>query len=97
MKVRTMEPRMRDSSSCLFTSPVIGSRQGRILLVQHCDIKIPALDGVIRSIRYRSEKVADDVSGWRRFRIEREPRDPDYEPIRPDPRSEDDVLVLVEF
>lgn len=52
----SMEPRIPDGSWCLFQGPVEGSRQGRIILVQHRDISDPETGGSYTVKRYESEK-----------------------------------------
>jgi hypothetical protein len=59
----SMEPRIPDGSWCLFVAPVEGSRQGRIVLVQHRDIHDPETGGTYTVKKYRSTKESDSTGG----------------------------------
>ncbi|MBM4237603.1 MAG: S24 family peptidase [Euryarchaeota archaeon] len=93
---RSMEPLIPDGSWCLFQSPVTGSRQGRILLVQHHDIHDPETGGSYTVKRYRSEKTATPDGSWRHASIWLEPVNPHYDPIAINDRD-DAVRVAAEF
>jgi SOS-response transcriptional repressor LexA len=70
----SMEPRIPDNSLNIFRAPVVGSRQGRILLVE--------LLGVHERFtvkRYASDKVFPGEDEWEHSRIRLEPLNPDYE------------------
>jgi len=56
----SMEPRIPDGAWCLFSSPVEGSRTGKIVLAQHHSIGDPDTGGSFTVKRYRSEKTSDD-------------------------------------
>lgn len=60
---------MSHGSFCLFLSPVTGSRNGKVVLVELRDDVDPETGERYTVKRYRSEKVtwADDV--WRHVRI----------------------------
>jgi hypothetical protein len=65
---RSMEPLIPDGSWCLFRSPVEGSRQGKIALVEHRDIADSETGGSHTVKRYRSSK-ATDTEGWRHTEV----------------------------
>ncbi len=78
-----MEPRIPNGAWCLFRSPVTGSRQGRIVLVQHQSIQDPEAGCSYTVKRYESEKQADPDNGgsWQHTGIRLPPENPDFEPI----------------
>ena len=53
---RSMELRIPDGAWCLFRSPVVGTRQGRIVLVQHRSIQDPETGGSYTVKRYESKR-----------------------------------------
>ncbi len=94
---RSMEPKIRDGSYCLFRSPVEGSRQGRIVLVQLQDSVDPETGSRYTVKRYRSAKEATPDGTWRHVRITLEPLNPDFEPIELVSDDEGSVTVIAEF
>ena len=94
-----MEPRVPDGAWCLFRSPVTGSRQGRIVLVQHQSIQDPEGGGSYTVKRYESEKEpgGDIGDGWRHKVIRLLPENPDFEPIILTGINEDEVSVIAEL
>ncbi len=93
---RSMEPRIPDGAWCLFRYPVTGSRQGRIVLVQHRSIQDPEAGGSYTVKRYESEKQADGES-WRHTLIKLLPENPEFEPIVLKGIREGDVSVIAEL
>lgn len=72
---RSMEPRIHDGSLNLFRFEPVGSRQGKILLIERRAV----LDETARYTvkRYRSEKTEDEKTGeWAHERIRLEPLNP---------------------
>jgi hypothetical protein len=94
---RSMEPKIPDKSLCVFRANPQGSRQGKIVLVQHRGISDPETGGAFTVKRYRSEKSFDDQDEWRHLQILLEPINPEYQPIRLHPHSEGEVIVVAEF
>jgi len=94
---KSMEPKIPDGSYCIFRAPVEGSRHGKIVLVQHHAIQDPDTGGRFTVKRYVSEKVPDDVGGWRHSRIALRPLNPEFEPIELTEESEDSVMVVAEW
>ena len=76
---KSMQPAIPDGSYCLFTAPVIGTRQGKIVLVQLRDTIDPDSGERYTVKRYLSEKVTDGDS-WRHARITLKPVNPDFQP-----------------
>ncbi len=93
----SMEPLIPDGAYCLFRSPVLGTRQDRIVLVQHHDIHDPDTGGTYTVKRYRSEKTRDDDGTWRHTRIILEPENPAFEAIVLRDTEEGSVRVIAEF
>jgi len=93
---RSMEPRIPDGSWCLFRSPVAGTRQGKIVLVEHRDIADLETGGSYTVKRYRSRK-ATDAEGWRHVEIRLEPENPEFAPIVLRESAEGEVRVVAEL
>ena len=93
---KSMESRIPDGAYCLFANPVLGTRQGRTVLVQLHDAVDPDTGDRFTVKRYRSEKAADE-NGWRHVRIVLEPLNPDFEPIELATEDEDSVAVVAEL
>lgn len=99
----SMEPFIPDGVWCLFAAPVTGSRQGRIVLVQHRDIHDPETGGSYTVKRYRSQKtlfgdrMASDEGTWHHSVIYLEPLNPDYQPIVLKDVGEGEVRVIAEL
>jgi SOS-response transcriptional repressor LexA len=71
---RSMEPRIPDGSLNIFRGPVVGSRQGKIVLVE--------LIGVHERFtvkKYTSRKSSGGEDDWEHDRIRLEPLNPEYE------------------
>ena len=96
VKGKSMEPMIPDGSYCLFSSPVTGSRQGRIVLVKLQDDVDPETGHRFTVKRYQSEKSQGDES-WRHIKIVLEPINSDYESIELMSDVEDSVGVVAEF
>src|SRR5660398_155881 len=94
---RSMEPRIPDGAWCLFRSPVSGSRQGRIVLVQHRSIHDPETGGSYTVKRYESEKEADGEGGWRHQVIRLRSENPEFDPITLKGVTEGEVSVIAEL
>lgn len=92
-----MEPRIKDGAWCLFASPVEGSRDGKIVLVEHRAIHDPETGGSYTVKRYRSKKVGGEDSLWHHEEIVLEPLNLEYEPIVLSDVSEDEFRVIAEF
>jgi type III restriction enzyme len=94
----SMEPRIADGAYCLFRPPSAGSRQGRLLVVQHHRIDDPAYGGRFTFKRYKSAKVVDPETGeWMHALITLEPLNPECSPIEIAANEEDEFRVIAEF
>lgn len=95
---QSMEPQIADGAYCLFRKPSVGSRQGRLLVVQHRSISDPAYSGSFTLKRYKSEKVVDpDTGEWQHALITLEPLNPAFQPIEITSNDEEDFRVIAEF
>ena len=94
---RSMEPRIPDGAWCLFRSPVTGTRQGRIVLVQHQDIHDPDTDASYTVKLYESKKIASEDGDWPHRVIRLLPSNPEYEPIVLEEVTEGEVSVIAEL
>jgi SOS-response transcriptional repressor LexA len=72
---RSMQPRIPDGSLCVFRHNVVGSRNGKLVLVMHYG---ETGENRFTIKRYRSMKAATD-EGWRHEKIILEPLNPEYE------------------
>ncbi len=95
-KGKSMEPRIPDGSLCVFRANVVGSRQNKIVLVQHRGLYDPDHNGSYTIKTYTSEKTYDRETGqWQHERIVLKPLNPDYSPIVIE--EEGDFTVVGEF
>ncbi len=95
----SMYPTIRDGSYCVFRSPVEGTRQGRIVLVQKRDMADPETGGAYTVKRYRSTK-SNDEDGWSHESIQLIPDNSDREkfPVLVfTPKDDVDLCVIAEF
>jgi len=93
---KSMEPTIPDSSYCLFRAPVIGTRQGKIVLVQLRDATDPNNGERYTVKRYQSEKVTDGDS-WRHARITLKPINPDFQSIELTGSEDGELQVVAEL
>ncbi len=93
---RSMEPGIADGSYCLFAAPVVGTRQGRIVLAQLRDGVDPETGHRYTVKRYESEKAPVDDT-WRHVRIVLRPTNPEFAPIVIDDAEEGSLRVVAEL
>jgi len=95
-KGHSMEPGIPDGSLCVFRANVVGSRQNKIVLVQHRGMYDPDHNGSYTIKTYTSEKSYDrDTGQWQHERIVLKPVNPEYSPIVIE--EDDDFTVVGEF
>lgn len=92
-----MEPLIPDGAYCLFAAPVIGSRTGRILLVQHRDIADTETGGSFTVKKFDSSEVGGKDTTHREGTIFLRPINPEYLPIELKNVADDEVTVIAEF
>lgn len=93
----SMNRRIPSGAFCLFRHPVTGSRQGRVLMVQHRDLADPEHGGSYTVKVWESDKVVEaDEWRHREIRLVPDSSDPEFKPIVL--RAADDYLqVVAEF
>lgn len=92
----SMEPQIPSGSYCLFSSPVIGTRQGKIVLVKLHKDRDPESGANYTVKRYESEKRGDD-QGWRHARVTLKPENPEFEPLVFTEAPEEEFAVVAEL
>ena len=94
----SMSRRIPDGAWCVFRTPVTGSREGRVVLVQHRDVQDPDHGGRHTVKIWRSRKVAAGDS-WRHVEVRLEPDslDPRYRPIVIRDAQEGEIEVIAEL
>ncbi|MCX6902421.1 MAG: hypothetical protein NTW03_02845 [Verrucomicrobia bacterium] len=95
----SMTPTIKSGSYCVFRSPVEGTRQGRVVLVQARNMADPETGGAYTVKRYHSTKASDE-DGWRHESIKLIPDNPDREKfpvLEFSRRGEADLSVIAEF
>jgi phage repressor protein C with HTH and peptisase S24 domain len=89
---RSMEPLIPDGSLCVFRAPVVGSRQGKKLLIEQFGT---FEDGARYTVkRYTSQKVQSEDGTWAHTEIRLEPLNREFESFVLGP---DDFRVVAEF
>jgi len=90
---QSMEPRIPDGSVCAFRPNVVGSREGKLLLIENfAESEAGGQRYTIK--RYRSRKVEAPDETWRHERIWLEPLNPAFEQWSLSPYE---VRVIAEF
>jgi len=97
VKGKSMEPRISDNSLCVFRAPVVGSRQNKIVLVQHNSISDPENGGRYTVKKYTSKKKEAPDETWEHEEITLIPLNPAFEPIRIPNSEEGGFIVVAEF
>ena len=93
----SMNRRIPNGAWCLFRTNPPGTRQGKIVVVQHRSIADPETGGRYTVKVYTSEKVPADDGGWRHERITLRPDSdrPGFEPIKISVREGEDGFFVV--
>ena len=95
---RSMEPLIPEGSYCLFRGPVVGSRQGKRLLIEQTGARGTDhgtdLDSRYTVKRYTSVKTMNDDGTWQHERIRLEPLNPEFEAFE---LGEGEFRVIAEF
>lgn len=91
----SMEPRIKDGDYCLFRADVIGSRNDKIVLVQHHSVHDPDNGGRYTVKKYKSYK--SKKPGKLNERVELIPLNKKHETIVFEDESDEDFKVVAEF
>ena len=94
---RSMEPRIRDGAYCIFRTPVVGSRTGKILLVEYNDIHDPETGGSYTVKEFDSSRVQGKEGEERTGTILLKPLNPEFQPIELTNVNEAEVRVIAEL
>lgn len=95
-KGNSMLPKIKDGDLCIFRANVVGSRQNKIVLVQHNNVYDSENEGSYSIKKYSSEKVFDKITGeWKHEKIILKPENLEYENIVI--QDEDGFVVVGEF
>ena len=93
----SMEPQIHDGDFCVFRANPAGSRQGKIVLVQHYNYYDPDYAGAYSIKEYSSVKSFDEFGNWQHEKIELLPLNKDYNPIIIDAEDAEEFRVIGEF
>ena len=79
----SMNRRIPNGAWCLFRANPGGTREGKVVVVQHRSIADPETGGRYTVKVYSSEKAGDEDGGWRHTRVTLSPDSdrPEFEPI----------------
>jgi hypothetical protein len=94
---KSMEPRIHDGDYCVFRAPVVGTRNGKIVLVQHLGIEDPETGGKYTIKKYASKKSFKEDGTWSHEEISLNPLNPDYQPIIINNPEAQDFMVIGEL
>lgn len=95
----SMNKRIPNGSWCLFKLNPGGTRQGKVLLVQHRSIHDPDTGGHYTIKVYESEKEVDDDGGWKHHRITLKPDSTEsiYNPLVFEDTEDTELMVIAEL
>ncbi|HCS12762.1 MAG: AAA family ATPase [Zetaproteobacteria bacterium CG06_land_8_20_14_3_00_59_53] len=95
----SMNKRIPNGSWCLFKLKPVGTRQGKVVLVQHHSIDDPDTGGRYTVKVYQSEKVNTEDGGWQHSKIMLKPdsTDPSYKPIVIQEEDAEELFVIAEL
>ena len=93
----SMEPRINDGDYCVFRANPAGSREGKIVLVQHTNFYDSDYSGAYSIKEYSSLKSYDEFGGWQHEKIELKPLNSGYNSIVITPDDGDEFRVIGEF
>lgn len=94
---KSMEPAIPNGSYCLFAAPVVGTRQGKTVLVQLRDGSDPETGERFTVKKYESEKVTSPDGTWRHVKITLKPNNRDFAAIELTGEDEGQVKVIAEL
>jgi len=89
---RSMEPRIPDGSLCVFRQGVVGSRQGKLVLVERFGSTETSARYTIK--KYTSHKRPAEEGEWEHASVRLEPLNPEFEGFE---LKEGEARVIAEF
>lgn len=93
----SMEPRIHNGDYCVFRANPAGSRQGKIVLVQHSNYYDADYSGAYSIKEYSSTKNYDEFGNWQHEKIELIPFNKEYNSIIITPEDGEEFRVVGEF
>lgn len=93
----SMEPRINDGDFCVFRANPAGSRQGKVVLVQHSHYYDADYSGAYSIKEYTSSKSYDEFGNWQHEIVELNPFNKDYNSIIITPENGEEFRVVGEF
>ena len=93
----SMEPRIHDGDYCVFNKNVAGTRQGKIVLVQHYNYYDSDYSGAYSIKKYNSQKMYDEYGSWQHEKIKLLPLNKEYDPIVISEEDGAEFRVIGEF
>ena len=95
----SMNRRIPNGAWCLFKLNPVGTRQGKVVLVQHRDIQDPDTGGQYTVKVYESEKSESDDGTWQHDRVVLKPDTlaPGYKPIEIKANVLEELRVIAEL
>lgn len=95
----SMNKRIPNGAWCLFNLNPGGTRQGKVVLVQHHNIEDPDTGGQYTVKLYDSEKVTSEDGGWQHSRITLKPDSTEsiYQPMVFDNENLGELMVVAEM
>ena len=93
----SMNRRIPNGSWCLFRAKPGGTREGKVVVVEHRSISDPETGGQYTIKVYASEKIAAEDGGWRHQRITLHPDSdrPEFEPLVIQVAADEDGFSVV--
>lgn len=95
----SMNKRIPNGAWCLFSARPGGTRQGKVVLVNHRSIDDPDTGGHFTVKTYESEKASTEDGSWRHRRIILKPEstDPSWKPLVFDEDTAGELVVIAEM
>lgn len=95
----SMNRRIPSGAWCIFRANPSGTRQGKVVVVEHREISDLDTGSRVTVKIYESEKVATEEGGWRHERVTLNPdsSDPRYGPIVIGPEKAGELRVIAEL
>jgi len=94
---KSMDPKIPDGSYCIFRTPVVGSRNNKIVLIQHTGITDPENGGSYSVKKYTSKKIFNGNDAWQHEEIVLQPLNNEYTPIVIKNPDDEEFIVVGEF
>lgn len=96
MEIKWLSP-LEDDDYLMFTANPVGSRIGKIVLVQYHGPEDPETGGAYTVKKYNSDKVVDETGSWQHKQIVLSPLNPEFSQIIIDEDEAGAVKVIAEY